>query len=185
MRLLYTHLPNIPLIIIWYTLPRFINNDWRGFSMTTIIRPILDTDPLNSTKHRLYSMFRPIQETKSKKSDVLAYVATPLLDYFVLDAIFSLDISIRAINAFASLLKAAYTWTMNQQDSDSVLDDETSIELADFFDNISYIASSIIAQIVNILLSTASLVTRPVASFVELMSADEDAELSSLPACAF
>ena len=140
--------------------------------MTTIINPLLTQDPLNSTAYRLNSIFQPIQKTRNKKSDFVAYLATPLLDCFVLDAVFAIDVSIRLLNATASLLKAAYIWTLKQQSSESLIDRETSKELNDFAENIQYIGSSIIAQIMNIILSTACLVTRPIASLVELASDD-------------
>ncbi|RUR06396.1 hypothetical protein [Legionella sp. km772] len=146
--------------------------------MAKILNPILVRDPLESTAHRLHSMFQPIQKTKHKKSDYVAYVGTPLLDYFVLDAIFAIDVSIRLVNALASLLKAAYVWTLNQQKSDSLIDKETSRELDEFSENVSHIGSAIIAQFMNILLSTVSLVTRPIASIVELVSEDSSPSMS-------
>ena len=143
--------------------------------MATLINPLLVRDPLESTAHRLNSIFQPIQKTKNKKSDFIAYVATPVLDYFVLDAVFALDVSIRLINAVASLLKAAYVWTLNQQKSDKIIDKETSKELDDFIHNVSFIGSSIIAQVLNLIASTVCLVTRPIASLVELASDDRQA----------
>ncbi|MBL7479430.1 hypothetical protein [Legionella bononiensis] len=140
--------------------------------MAELIKPLLTGRPFESTAHRFLTMFQPIQETRTKHSDFLAFVATPALDFFVLDTIFAVDASIRLLNATASLLKAAYTWTLNQQKSDDVLDRATDMELDAFAVNIHHIFSSIVAQIANIIFSLASLVTRPIASIAEALSDD-------------
>lgn len=142
--------------------------------MAKIFNPLLNDNPFESTAHRFNSMFKPIQKTASKESDFVAYIATPLLDYFVLDAAFALDVSIRILNATASLLKAAYLWTLHQQDSYDLIDKATANELNDFSDNVDHIISSVVAQIFNIIFSTLSLITRPIASVVEAINDYED-----------
>ncbi|MGC1183074.1 hypothetical protein [Legionella sp.] len=133
--------------------------------MTVLIKPLLPKKPFESTMHRYKSLFTPIQKTKEKESDFLAFIATPLLDYFVLNAAFTLDALIRIINVTATLLKAVYLWTMNQQRSEELIDKRTNDELEDVIKNVICIASSMLAQFANILLSTACLFTRPIASF--------------------
>ncbi|MDI1351203.1 MAG: hypothetical protein PSV35_00290 [bacterium] len=142
--------------------------------MTEIIKPLLTGKPFESTNHRLYMMFQPIQKTAQKQSDVAAYLLTPILDYVVLDTAFALDAAIRLINATASLLKAAYLWTLNQQNSTLVLDTATDKELDDFVNNLIHIASSFIAQVANIIFSTLSLLTRPMVSIVEEICVEDE-----------
>lgn len=144
--------------------------------MAEIIKPLLTGKFFESTAHRMVTMFQPIQKTKDKPSDYVAFIATPLLDYVVLDAIFALDISIRLMNATASLLKAAYLWTLNQQNTDSLIDKATMKELVACFDNLDHIVSSIVAQVLNLFFSTASLITRPVVSILEAVCEDDDEE---------
>jgi hypothetical protein len=138
--------------------------------MAELISPLLKGKPYESTSHRYNSMFQPIQKTKTKESDITAFFVTPLLDYFILDTAFALDISIRLLNATASLLKAAYLWVMNQQATTGLMDNEASIELKAANENFNHIAYAFIAQICNIVLSTLSLITRPIASIVEAMN---------------
>lgn len=144
------------------------------YQMAEIIKPLLTDELFKSTEHRFFTMFQPIQKTKEKESDYVAFVVTPVLDYFVLDAIFALDVSIRLINATASLLKAAYLWTLNQQNTDSLIDKATMKELDACADNIDHILSSVVAQILNLVFSTASLVTRPVMSILEEVCDDDE-----------
>ncbi|WP_298627423.1 hypothetical protein [uncultured Legionella sp.] len=142
--------------------------------MAQIIKPLLRGKPFESTGHRLLSMFQPIQKTKEKESDYLAFIVTPILDYTILDAAFALDAAIHIFNATASLMAAAYYWTLNQQDSKDLLDSQTSNELDDFVDNIDYILSSFVAQLLNLTFSTASLVTRPIMSIIEAVAEDNE-----------
>lgn len=141
--------------------------------MAKLLNPVLtNTDPFESTKYRFKSLFLPIQQIKekNKKSDFLAFVTTPLLDYFVLDTLFVLDTSIRTLNALVSLLKAAYLWTLNQQGSKQIIDSETEKELRDADENLNYILSNLVAQIFNSILSTISLLTRPIASIAKAVA---------------
>lgn len=145
--------------------------------MAVIVKPLLtlNNDRIyESTLYRVGSLFQPIQATKEKESDVVAFLATPVLDYFVLDALFALDASIALLNATASLLKAAYVWVMNQQSSEELIDEATEAELNDCADQISHILNAFVAQTLNIILSTFSLITRPIASFVEAVCPDDD-----------
>ena len=139
--------------------------------MSTLINPLLQY-PFSSTDLRFRSLFRPIQKTRDKKSDLLAYLTTPVFDFFVLDALFVLDISIRAINALASILKGIYIWTQSQQNTTSLLDASSKGEFTEAYDNISMICSSLTALTLNWILSAACLVTRPIASTVELCTAN-------------
>ncbi|KTD43681.1 hypothetical protein [Legionella quateirensis] len=149
--------------------------------MAELIKPLLNGRPYESTAHRFLTMFQPIQETETKHSDFLAFVATPVLDFFVLDTVFAVDASIRLLNATASLLKAAYTWTLNQQKTSDLFDKATERELDAFVDNIHHIFSSLLAQIVNILFSAVSLITRPIASIAEALSDDSMEERTFRP----
>ncbi|KTC78394.1 hypothetical protein [Legionella brunensis] len=135
--------------------------------MAELIKPLLTGKPFESTTHRINTFFQPIQKTRTKESDFIAFVATPVLDYFVLDAVFALDASIRILNATASLLKAAYLWSLNQQRTENFIDPETEKELDDVITNLVYIWSALSAQVLNILFSTVSLISRPIASIVE------------------
>jgi hypothetical protein len=150
--------------------------------MAVIIRPLLKNKSVyESTFYRMGSLFQPIQETKDKKSDVAAFLATPVLDYFVLDALFAIDASIAILNATASLLKAAYLWIMNQQSTEELIDEETEAELNDFVDHLDHILNAFVAQTLNIILSTISLVTRPIASLIEAVCPDDDCESYDAP----
>lgn len=148
--------------------------------MAEIIKPIITGKPFDSTAHRFITMFRPIQETPTKHSDFIAFVATPVLDFFVLDTIFALDASIRILNATASLLKAVYTWTLHQQETSKLIDKATEKELHDFSRNVDGIISAFVAQIFNMIFSLASLITRPIASIIEALDGDviEESELA-------
>ncbi|KTD63215.1 hypothetical protein [Legionella shakespearei] len=150
--------------------------------MAVIIKPLLNNKNVyESTFYRLGSLFQPIQETKEKESDVVAFLATPVLDYFVLDALFAIDASIAILNATASLLKAAYLWIMNQQSTEELIDDATEAELDDFVDQLDHILNAFVAQTLNVILSTLSLITRPIASLVEAVCPDEDGESYDSP----
>ena len=144
--------------------------------MAEIIRPLLTGKPFESTAHRLYTMFQPIQATRSKHSDFVAYAATPALDWFVLDSIFALDVAIRILNVSVSLLKAAYNWTLKQQKTDDLIDKATERELDDVVNNLYCIYSALVGQVANMFISLASLVTRPIASIVEALSDDTNEE---------
>lgn len=147
--------------------------------MAVIIKPLLNRNLFESTAHRMNSLFQPIQKTKHKESDVVAFIATPILDYVILDAAFALDASIGLINATASLLKALYIWTLNQQQSEDLIDEMTKSELDDFVEHIEHVINAFVAQTLNLIYSALSLVTRPIASIVEAIDeAEEDDELS-------
>jgi hypothetical protein len=138
--------------------------------MATLIQPLLTGKPFESTSYRFFNMFQPIQQTKNKKSDFLAFVATPIIDYTILDMAFALDASIRLLNAFASACKAAYLFTLNKMDSKKWGAQSCEQEINDVIVNLVHILSSAVAQIFNILFSTLSLITRPIASLVEVLN---------------
>jgi len=137
--------------------------------MTTMIKPILGRkdNQFDSTGHRFFTMFTPIQKTQHKESDFLAYLATPLIDSFILEPAFAIDATIHLINALASLARAAYLWTLNQQHSKDMVDPETSKQLNDFLDHSSSFISALIGQTVNTLFSIIALFTRPLASLIQ------------------
>ncbi len=142
--------------------------------MAEIIKPILNRKLFESTSHRMYTMFQPIQETKEKKSDFIAFIATPVIDYLVMDTLFAIDASIHIINATASLLKAAYLWTLHQQDTDELIDAATDRELSAFIHNVEQIINLTVAQFLNLIFSTASLITRPAISVLEAICEDDE-----------
>lgn len=143
--------------------------------MSIIINPIITNHNFfQSTKHRFNNLTRPIQTTKKKPSDFLAYVATPFIDGFILDTVFAIDASIHLLNALASLCKAAYFWTMNQQKTTAIVDYLCETELNEAGKHTLGMVSAITAQILNTLLSVLALVTRPIASLVHAMSDDSN-----------
>lgn len=136
--------------------------------MAVIINPLLDKNsPFQSTRHRFYSLFRPIQATSQKESDFAAYLLTPVLDLFVMDFAFILDACIQLVNAVASLLKAVYMWTMNQQQYSNLIDRPTKNELNDLWFNVTALVSDVVAVICNFPLALIGLLTRPIASLVD------------------
>lgn len=125
------------------------------------------------TKHRFFTMFKPIQKTKKKQSDFFAYLANPVIDVLI-SPLFSFDVSIHLLNACASLGKAFYLWSINQEKKASMLDPDSKKEFKQALIHFTHSGSSFVAHAVNIFLSLISLVTRPFASLgqaiYELMS---------------
>jgi hypothetical protein len=117
---------------------------------------------------RYFSIFKPIQAVKTKggekESDMLSYLANPFIDILVLEPLFAIDASIHVLNALASLAKALYTWSINQQTTKGLVDEETQNELNDSLSSISHAGSMLIAQTLNSVFSFISLFTRPMAS---------------------
>ncbi len=137
--------------------------------MTTIIRPIFEDgeDYFKSTKHRFFSLTMPIQKTETKESDYVSFFVNPLIDWFVLPPIYSIEIAIHLLNGIASFIRAAYVWSLNQQQSQLLIDRETDKELGDAVSHIDHAFSAYLAQMVNCWLSLLCLITRPIVSIVE------------------
>lgn len=137
--------------------------------MTSIIKPILETEDnyFELTLNRLSLLVMPIQKTKKKKeSDFLAFLTNPVLDWFLFPTIYTVDMVIHLCNAIASLAKAAYIWSLRQQESAVLLDEETKKELHEAVSHFLHACSSYLAKVVNCWLSLLSLVTRPIVSLV-------------------
>lgn len=134
--------------------------------MTRIIYPIFEAGDnyFKITKHRFFATLTPIQKTKEKQSDFAAYLAAPLMDAFILEPLYTLEVAIHLLNAIASLGRACYVWTMKQQKSQSLIDEKTSKEMGDAVSHIGHALSGLVAQTLNTLLSVLSLITRPLAS---------------------
>ena len=133
--------------------------------MSVVINPIVKKHNFfQSTEHRFFNLFRPIQETRQKHSDFLAYVATPIIDSFILDPVFAIDTAIHLLNALASVGKAAYDWTMGQQHTDIIIDRRSEAELAEAGSHMISAVSAFVAQSLNTILSILALFTRPIAS---------------------
>ncbi|WP_367605883.1 hypothetical protein [Legionella sp. W05-934-2] len=149
--------------------------------MTTIIRPFIEqsnSDYFKTTTHRFNNLFTPIQSTSWKQSDLTAYVATPLIDTFVLEPIFAIDSSIHLLNAAASFVKALHLWTMNQQDTTKLIDWETSRELGIAWSHFEGCVSALVANTLNAILSIIALLTRPIASLVQAILPEDRSEFS-------
>lgn len=119
------------------------------------------------TDNRFNLIWEPIQKTSTKESDLFAFVANPFLDYFVLDSALTLNMSINLFNAYVSLLTAAYIWSKNQQKSDSLMDKDTVKELNEAGKSFILACHDFRALVLNFLLSSLSLITRPIASIIE------------------
>jgi len=141
--------------------------------MTRIIKPILESYPeeqFRTSVHRFYNLFAPIQKTDRKESDYLAYIATPIIDSFILEPAFALDASIHMLNAIASLCKALQLWTLNQKHSHDIIDSSSKHEFNEAGDHLVASAASIVANTLNSILSIIALITRPIASVVHAIS---------------
>jgi hypothetical protein len=151
--------------------PYFFNQEAQ--IMAVLINPLFDKGTqFQSTSHRFYSLFRPIQRSSKKESDFAAYLLTPVIDFFVMDFAFILDACIQVVNAVASLLKAFYMWTIRQQQSSKLIDSATKNELNDFWFNVTALVSDLVAVICNFPLAVVGLLTRPIASLVEAVRSD-------------
>ncbi|CAM4477315.1 MAG: hypothetical protein LEGION0403_FIIPPAGN_02423 [Legionella sp.] len=147
--------------------------------MPQIIKPIFETkleDAFASTKHRFFTMTTPIQECTyrdrlgqitTKESDFVSFVVTPFIDSF-LEPIFAFDTLIHLVNAIASAAKGMYLWTLNQQKSPSIMDEQSGEEFGLAISSLILSVSADIAQTLNLLISLVSLITRPIMSAVQL-----------------
>jgi hypothetical protein len=139
--------------------------------MSVIINPIINRSGFfESTGHRFFNLIRPIQATRYKSSDFWGYVATPVIDSFVLEPVFAFDACIHLLNAVASFGKAAYEWTMNQQNSTHIIDERCAEELNEAWKHSIHALSAIVAQTINTVLSVLVLLTRPIASLVHAVT---------------
>lgn len=141
--------------------------------MTTLIKPINPQQNLQSTRQRFFTMFEPIQETRSKQSDFSAYLLTPFIDGLILEPAFALDAAIELVNFAASLARACYLWTMNQQHSRSLVDYRSGEEFDSAFNHGANCVNAICAQTLNTVFSTLSWFTRPIASLVHAVVGDD------------
>lgn len=140
--------------------------------MTTLLNPIItksDSIIDETTYHRFNLMFTPIQKTDSKEADFSSYALNPLIDFFILETVFAIDMCISLLNAFASVAKACYLWTESQQKSPELLDDNVHKELEDLMIHAKTFCASYIASSVNTTLSMISLLTRPLASLASML----------------
>ena len=140
--------------------------------MAKIINRPVDRSPFEITKHRFNSLFTPIQKTRTKQSDFVLYITAPLMDRYIFVTYFALDLAINLINGIASLLKACYIWTLNQQQSGQLIDRGTWGELKNAYGYFKMAASDVFAPLLNIMLSVLSLATRLVASLVYAIFGD-------------
>lgn len=143
--------------------------------MTRIVQPIFENtnrELLQSTKHRFFTMFTPIQGYKDqrgkqvKESDLLACLANPFIDTY-LEPAFALDAAIHLLNATASLAKALYTWSLNQQGTKELVDEGSAKEFGEAWSSVCHAGSMVVAQTLNVIFSYISLFTRPIASIVQ------------------
>lgn len=145
--------------------------------MTVIIHPFIEqnkTEYFATTIHRLNNLFTPIQATNQKESDLLAYLATPVIDLFILEPVYAIDASIHLLNAFASYVKALHLWTMNQQNSAEFIDLETEKESSQAWGYFIACGSALFANAINSLLSIIALLTRPIASLVHTLTEESE-----------
>lgn len=136
--------------------------------MTKLVQPIFektDKELLQFTTQRFFTMFTPIQKTKKKESDFLAYLANPFIDTY-LEPMFALDAAIHLANAIVSLAKGFYTWSLNQQKTPDLVDKQSEQEFNEAWSSTLHAGSMMLAQSLNALFSIISLFTRPVASLV-------------------
>ncbi|WP_133135013.1 hypothetical protein [Legionella rowbothamii] len=147
--------------------------------MPQIIKPIFETkleEAFASTKHRFFTMTTPIQscvyrnragQITKKESDFVSFVATPFIDSF-LEPVFALDSLIHLVNALASAAKGMYLWSLNQQKTSSILDEESGAEFGMALSSLVLSIAADLAQALNLIISLASLITRPIMSAVQL-----------------
>ncbi|WP_019215706.1 hypothetical protein [Legionella tunisiensis] len=117
-------------------------------------------------------MFTPIQgykdqhNKKVKESDFLAFVANPFIDTY-LETAFTLDVAIHLLNATVSLAKALYIWSLNQQKTKELVDEQSAQEFGEAWSSVLHAGSMAIAQSFNTLFSIISLFTRPLVSLAQ------------------
>lgn len=136
--------------------------------MTRILKPIYEEDGIfELSSLRFMTMFRPLQKTSYKKSDFVSYLANPLVD-LALAPCHTLNAAIHLLNAAASLINTIFIWTINQQQTNDLFDDDTKREFKTAFNYTFQALSALVSKTLNLIFSLASLVTRPVASLVSL-----------------
>ncbi|WP_147281835.1 hypothetical protein [Legionella feeleii] len=148
--------------------------------MTKLINPIFektDEELFKFTTQRFFTMFTPIQKTKTKQSDFVAFVANPFIDTY-LQPMFALDAAIHLANAIASFAKGFYTWSLNQQKTAALVDKESAKEFDEAWSSTYHAVSMMIAESLGALFSFISYLTRPVASIIQAV-ADESSSYSS------
>ena len=145
--------------------------------MTTLIQPLFSSELCTvTTRSRFFTMFTPIQQTADKQSDLTAYFFTPLLDSAILEPAFALNAAIQFLNCFATLTTALLAWTISQQESAEVIDQQVSARLEIAFNQLFDGFISLGTQSINSLFSFLSLFTRPIASAVHALSSEEQNE---------
>ena len=155
--------------------------------MADINNPFLEENPFITTKHRFYSLFQPIQKTKTKTSDFVNYLRSPLVDCFLLPSL-ALDLTVNITSIIASLLKACYEWDRGNQRAINLRYSRYSShrhfhlaqnELEAAYSQFARAVGDICAILFNVVFSTLSLVTRPVASLVHAIFGDHTATLDN------
>ncbi|KTD18948.1 hypothetical protein [Legionella jordanis] len=149
--------------------------------MATVVKPILRNSEgtFFSPSKRLVNLVTPIQATDRKFSDFFAYVLNPIIDVG-LAPVHLVDVVISLLNSVASLANAFRLWSEGQQQSARLLDERTTGELKEAGAHFLQAVSSLISALINPILSTLALATRPVASLVKAV-ADACDECSSSP----
>jgi hypothetical protein len=152
--------------------------------MPIIVSPIFENKQeqfFASTSNRFYSMFKPIQAVSvsndffhEKKSDFLSYALNPIIDS-ALKPIFAIDYLIHLLNCIASLAKALYIWSNNQQSTTELTDKEAGPELNRAGQELCLALSAMLAQTLNGLFSFISLFTRPIASLAQCCTEENEA----------
>lgn len=139
--------------------------------MAKILKPVLprEENAFYTTKNHFYNLFKPIQSTGSKQSDLTAYLFTPVIDVVLLP-FYLLDAAIELCNTVVSLAYAFETWTHNQQSSRNVLDSATKSEFNTTGTHFVNAVSLVLAALINPLLSILAWLTRPIASVVQAIS---------------
>lgn len=149
--------------------------------MARILNPLFDADKDRSSRvndvalsieRRFNNIFQPIQATRRKSSDFLAYATTPFIDAFILEPAFAINACIELVNAMASYIRAVFYWTLSQSRTDELFDERTDSLTNESIFFLGNALLSIAAQLVNTVFSTISLFTRPVASLAYALFGD-------------
>jgi hypothetical protein len=149
--------------------------------MARILNPLFDADKEPSSKEkdvvlsierRFNNIFQPIQATRRKSSDFLAYATTPFIDAFILEPAFAINACIELANAIASCVRAIFYWTLSQSRTDELIDEQTDNLMGESIYFLENAILSVAAQLLNTVFSTISLFTRPVASLAYALFGD-------------
>ena len=141
--------------------------------MARILNPLFkEKEVVKSTVTRFNNIFQPIQATRRKSSDFLAYATTPFIDAFILEPAFAINVCIELVNAMASFIRALFFWVINQSRTDELLDQQTDNLMDESFYFLGNAMVSLAAQLLNTIFSTFSLFTRPVASLAYALFGD-------------